>query len=483
VRMMRCILYRRVSTDMQAEEGFSLDAQKQRLLAYAESQGWTVVDDYCDDGYSAKNIDRPQMKRLIQDVKEKKFDIILVYRLDRFVRSVLDLHELLQLLDKHDVKFKSSTEIFDTTSATGRLFITLIATLAQWERETIAERVHMGMLKKVEQGQRNGAPAPYGYNLVDGKLLKNEEESKWVSYIFSRYGSVGSQTIAKELNSMGLRTKKGEIWSDFSVRYIMKNPIYSGAVRWNYETSSKGKRKKTGEETVTNFLQLDFEPLVTEDVFETTNKLLAKRSVQAFRSDNFYPFSGVAKCEKCGYGFTGASKTLKNGNIHRFYKCRGRISFGTCDAQAISEEVIESSFLDLLKLAETELDVGDSRDQKLNSIEIEKLLLNLARKKERTKELYIDGDITKDRYTSSIEEIKTEEARYHYMIQSVDDVRSTEKVKSFLRDIKNEWRILSYDKKKAAVHSIFESITIKIVEKAVPPNKKATIEIVDFKLI
>src|SRR5690606_13381288 len=167
---MRCAIYRRVSTDLQAEEGFSLEAQKNRLLAYAESQGWTVIEDYCDEGYSAKSLDRPEMQRLISDIKKKKFDVVLVYRLDRLVRSVLELHELLQLMERYDVRFKSATEIFDTTSATGRLFITLIATLAQWERETIAERVHLGMAKKAEQGERNGAPAPYGYDLVDGKL-------------------------------------------------------------------------------------------------------------------------------------------------------------------------------------------------------------------------------------------------------------------------------------------------------------------------
>lgn len=162
---MKCVIYRRVSTDMQVEEGISLDMQRLRLEQYAKSQGWVVVNDYCDEGYSAKNTERPAFQQMIKDMKKKQFDIILVYRLDRFTRSVSDLHSILKIMDEYNVKFKSSTEIFDTTTATGRMFITLVATLAQWERETTAERVRDSMHKKAELGLRNGAKAPMGYDL------------------------------------------------------------------------------------------------------------------------------------------------------------------------------------------------------------------------------------------------------------------------------------------------------------------------------
>jgi site-specific DNA recombinase len=478
---MRCALYRRVSTDMQAEEGFSLEAQRNRLEAFAQSQGWTIVEDYCDEGFSAKNIERPEMQRLISDIKKKKFDLVLVYKLDRFVRSVLDLHELLELMEKYDVKFKSATEVFDTTSATGRLFITLIATLAQWERETIAERVHMGMTKKVEQGERNGAPAPYGYDSKDGNLVVNHDEAKWVKYIFSRYGSVGSQTIAKELNSKGIRTKKGELWSDFSVRYILKNPIYTGYVRWNYETYSHGIRKKTGEAIITKVAQPDFEAIIDLEDFEEVQRLLSRRRTEAFRSDNFYPFSSVAKCEKCGYGFTGASKKQKNGKIHRYYKCRGRINMGVCDVQAIAEEVIEEAFLNLLDLAETEIEIAVEKPM-FDTEDIQKQLAHLKRKKERAEELYLDGDIPKDRYAAIMDDIRTEEFKLFEMLNSAAEVESVEDVKEILHNLKKEWHNYSYEVRKQAVHDLFESITIRLVEKAVPPHKKAVVEIADFKI-
>ncbi len=462
---------------MQAEEGFSLEAQKQRLEAYAKSQGWTIVDDYCDEGFSAKNTDRPEMQRLIADIKKKKFDVVLVYRLDRFVRSVLDLHEILQIMEKHDVRFKSATEIFDTTSATGRLFITLIATLAQWERETIAERVHLGMTKKAEQGERNGAPAPYGYDLIDGKLIKNNDEAKWVRYIFERYGYVGSQTIAKELNRKGVRTKKGEVWSDFSVRYVLRNPIYAGLVRWNYESYSKGIRKKTGEEVLTQISQEDFEAIIDKETFDEAQKIMAGRKNTAFRSDNFYPFSGVARCEKCGYSFTGGTK--KNG--YRYYKCRGRINFGVCDMPIISEQAIEEVFLEMLELAETDIEI-DIPEETMSQEEIQKRLNKLKTKKERTEELYLEGDISKDRYNKIVEEIKAEENELFSNMSAANNAETIALAKELIKNIKKEWHRFSNETKKRAIQSLFESITIRLVEPYRPGRgRKAKVEIVDYR--
>jgi site-specific DNA recombinase len=471
---MRTCIYRRVSTDLQAEEGFSLEAQRQRLEAYATSQGWSIVADYCDEGFSAKNTDRPQMQKLIADVKEKKFDVVLVYRLDRFVRSVLDLHELLQIMDKHDVRFKSATEVFDTTSATGRLFITMIATLAQWERETIAERVHMGMTKKSEQGQRNGAPAPFGYDLIEGNLIVNDE-SKWVKYIFDRYNSIGGTNIAKELNRKGIKTKKGEVWSDYSVRYVIRNPIYKGMVRWNYETTAKGKRTKTNEEITVEYMQKDFQPIISAEQFDHAQQLLKKRSVQAFRSDNFYPFTGILKCGQCGYPYAGAFRQMKN-KIHRFYKCKGRFSLGICDSQAIAEDAIENEVLKRIQMYDTLIHVKDDVDKD----DLNKQLTQLNRRKERTEELYIDGDIRKDRYTKMMQSIKEEETKIINELSSASDNKD---IRLILKNILEYWHEFTFEEKKEAMQSLFKSITIKIVEKAVPKQKKVVIQITDYELL
>ncbi|MFD1362685.1 recombinase family protein [Lentibacillus salinarum] len=480
---MRCAIYRRVSTDMQREEGFSLEAQKARLSAFAESQGWTVVDDYSDEGYSAKNMDRPALQRLIHDMKQQKFDVILVYRLDRFVRSVVDLHELLQMMDRYDVKFKSSTEAFDTTSATGRMFITIIATLAQWERETIAERVYENMLKRSEQGKRNGAPAPYGYDVINGNLIKNPEEAKWVQFIFSQYQTHGSQNIAKKLNTRGVKTKKGEIWSDFSIRYTLKNPIYSGYVRWNYESYSDGYRKKTGEEIIVPIEQEGFEPIITKETWDETQKLISRRSQMAFRSQTHYPFSGVAKCGKCGKSFTGGKKKRKSGGYYRFYKCQGRFKFGTCDVQTIAESSIEKAFLSILELEDVDPNVHSNIESEISPDQIKLQLEKIDEKKERLEELYIDGDIKKDRYRKKMKKIKLEEMEMAKLLEVENEVASDIEVKEVLQQIKKEWHNFNNETKKQAIHSLFEHITIRVVEPTKPGKNPVppVIEITDYQ--
>ncbi|TCJ05074.1 recombinase family protein [Cytobacillus praedii] len=467
---MRCAIYRRVSTEMQREEGFSLEAQKLRLNAFAESQGWKVVDDYCDDGYSAKNMDRPALRRLISDMKSQKFDVVLVYRLDRFVRSVTDLHELLKLMDQYDVKFKSSTEAFDTTSATGRMFITIIATLAQWERETIAERVYESMLKRSESGKRNGAPAPYGYDLENGNLIVNEEEAKWVKFIFSQYRTHGSQNIAKKLNARGVKTKKGELWSDFAVRYTLKNPIYAGFLRWNYESTSTGHRKKTGEEVIVPLEQENFEALIDKEDYDEIQQILKTRSQMAFRSETHYPFSGIAVCSNCGKNFTGSKKKRKSGGEFRFYKCQGRFKFGTCNVQTIAESSIEKAFLELLdlqndakpslksKYVEAETDIDTIKEQ----------LKRLSDRKERTKDLYIDGDISKEEYSKRIDKLSNEEKEISALLDKHDEEASEQELDTFLNQIKHEWYNLTDESKKAAIQTLFKSMTVELVEASKP---------------
>lgn len=483
---MRCVTYRRVSTEIQREEGFSLEAQKLRLKSFADSQGWTIVDDYADEGYSAKNMNRPALQRLIADMKLKKFDVILIYRLDRFVRSVADLHNLLRMMDTYDVKFKSATESFDTTSATGRMFISIIATLAQWERETIAERVYDAMLKRSEQGKRNGAPAPYGYDLIDKKMVINQFEANWVKFMFSTYQTHGSQNIAKKLNSQGLKTKNGAIWSDFSVRYTLRNPIYAGYVRWNYESFSTGHRKKTNNPIIVPIEQNDFEPIITKKEWDDTQKLLEERKHMAFRSETHYPFSGVAKCYKCGKSFTGSKKSRKDGTFRRFYKCQGRFKFGICDVQTINEKVIEKEFLKILDLDEVDPSISSNQlKMEIEPEQIKKQLNKAKHRKERLKELYIDGDISKDKYRKKMEEITSEEMGLAELLEAENEVATESEVKKVLKRIKDEWENIDNKTKKLAIRSLFDHITIELVTPSklggkytVPP----VIRITDYQL-
>ncbi|MFD2442892.1 recombinase family protein [Bacillus sp. CGMCC 1.16607] len=462
---MRCAIYRRVSTDMQVEEGVSLDNQLQRLRAFAESQGWTIVIEYVDEGISAKNIEgRPGIQSMMKGIIEKKFDVLLVYKLDRLVRRVKDLLELLMLMEKHEVMFKSATEPFDTTTPAGKLFITMIAAMAEWERETIAERVYDNLKHRAQEGNRNGGPAPYGYDYDDkGNLVINDEEAKWVRFIYKKYQTMGSQNIAKALNKNGIKTKKGVLWSDFSVRFILRNPIYSGKNRWNWRSPVKGKAY-TGNEIIKDINQEGFQAIIPEEEFNDIQKLSRERSSTAFRSDNHYPFSGVAKCWKCGNSFTGAFKKRKTGGVYRHYKCAGRFKYGVCDVQTIAEEAMETALLNFLSFDELDIEIHEDQEEfGLTKEELDKQLHKIRTKKERTKDLYIDGEYSKDEYKKKMDLLTIQENELLEQYEEFEQEASIEEIKIVLQNIKLEWPYLSFEAKKQAVQMLFESFTIELV--------------------
>ncbi len=174
-------------------------------------------------------------------MKENMFDCVLVYRLDRLTRSVLDLYTMLNKFDKYNVKFKSATEVYDTTNAMGRLFITLVAALAQWERENLAERVRMGMNQKAKEGKWTVSLTPLGFDKEGDYLVINEKEAAIVRELFDLYltGKYGVGKVAKILNQRGIKTKSGAMWHFNSVRYVLMNMIYMGTMRYNYRVNKE----------------------------------------------------------------------------------------------------------------------------------------------------------------------------------------------------------------------------------------------------
>lgn len=172
---------------------------------------------------------RPELKRMLKHIEQGLVDCVLVYRLDRLTRSVIDLYKLLEIFDKFNCKFKSATEVYDTNSAIDRMFITMVAALAQWERENLSERVRMGMEQKACEGKWVMNIPSYGYELdkENDTLQVNEKEAKIVRKIYHLYLSgKGMKKIANELNLMNIKTKAGHIWNNQKVGYVLDNPVY-----------------------------------------------------------------------------------------------------------------------------------------------------------------------------------------------------------------------------------------------------------------
>jgi site-specific DNA recombinase len=485
---MRTAIYIRVSTEEQAKEGYSVDAQKRRLTDFVNSQGWEVYDTFIDDGYSAKNLERPNMQRLIQAVKQKAIDVVLVYKLDRLVRSVIDLHELLELFEKYDVKFKSATEIFDTTTAIGRLFITIVAALAQWERENLAERVKMGMEQKHLKGERNGAVAPYGYDLVNGELVINPVEAQVVRRIFEMYRTKGIKQIVTQLNKEQAPKRGDFLWVYFTVNYILSNPVYCGKLRWN---NRKQNGRFTGEEIIVDG---NHPPIISVEEFEEAQRLRKMRQKEGKRSTSVFTYSGVLRCGRCNRSMIGFSKPRKN-DRKLFYRCTGRFNYGICDMPLIAEESITEALLSRLEInideevqkqialptTEQDKDTEDIRTM------LESELESIAKRKKKWQIAFANDAITIEELKSLTEEDRKREEFIKQQLLELphEKERSTwtvEELIQALHSLKDNWYQLDDTTRKMTISELYDSIVINtdVIKPTGGPGKRVPVEIIDW---
>jgi len=224
---MRAIGYARVSTNGQADNGESLDVQVGKIRAMAEVQGAELVDVIVDAGESARSLKRPGMGRVLDLVDSKAVAAVIVHKLDRLTRSVGDLADLLDTFDRRGVSLVSVSESLDTGTAAGRLVLNVMGSVAQWEREVIAERTREALASKKEKGQRVGT-VPFGYQVAEGGsgLVPNETEQRTLGAIKRlRANGHSLRAIAAKLNSKGHRTRRGSAWRHEYVANLLRGAV------------------------------------------------------------------------------------------------------------------------------------------------------------------------------------------------------------------------------------------------------------------
>jgi site-specific DNA recombinase len=229
----RAALYTRVSTEDQAKEGFSLDAQLDRLRSYAKAQGWQVAGEYIDEGHSGRTTKRPQYARMMEE--RANWDTLLVLKMDRIHRNSRNFMAMMDDLRRDHKEFASVTESLDTSTAMGRFVMDIIQRIAQLESDQIGERTYVGMEQKAKvRGGSLGKPAPFGYNYRDdGVLTPNLAEKPLVLGAFSRFHAGASKAeVATWLNEQGSRGRQGAKWTNWSVTQLLTNPTYAGALHW-----------------------------------------------------------------------------------------------------------------------------------------------------------------------------------------------------------------------------------------------------------
>ena len=220
---MKAIGYVRVSTEEQALTGVSIEAQEENIRAYCIAKEWDLIRVVRDSGYSAKDLNRPGMQEIISGCKRKDFDVVVILKLDRLTRSVKDLGHLVEdVFQKNDVAFSSLQDNFDTATANGRMVMNILATLAQWERDSISERTKDAMQFMKKNMKLIGA-VPFGYDCNDGSLSPNPDEAVVVQRMLSlRKRGKSYQKIAAHLNSKAIPSKTGGKWYPKTVMSILK---------------------------------------------------------------------------------------------------------------------------------------------------------------------------------------------------------------------------------------------------------------------
>lgn len=226
-------LYIRVSTQEQAKEGISLAAQENLLREYCKILNYDIYKVYIDDGYSAKNMNRPALKEMIEDIENYQFDSVMVWKLSRISRNVFDLLFLLKEFDKYNVKFISYSEQFDTNTAVGKLLLTVLASVAEFERETISDNVKTALTYRANLGKPT-ATQVLGYARIEEKLIVIPSESKIVQEIFMEYLECRNYSeVARRMNKRGYTGKRGKHFRCNQIKIIITNPVYIGINRWD----------------------------------------------------------------------------------------------------------------------------------------------------------------------------------------------------------------------------------------------------------
>lgn len=302
--MKKVAIYIRVSTARQDQEGYSIPLQKERLIAFCKAKGWVVAGIFVDPGHSGSSLERPGMERLIDGVEAGKFDVVLVYKLDRLSRSQKDTLYLIEdVFMANSVDFVSMQESFDTTTIYGRAMVGILSVFAQMERETITERTLMGRAGRAEEGLwHGGGTDPLGYDYIDGELVVNEQEAEQIRMVYDLYASGHSVTeITRRME--GYRTKHGD-WSHTStVGNVLDNPLYAGTVHFDGATG-EGKHDAI------------IAPGVDRIVKNRRDRL--KRAEAS--GDSNYLLTGMMYCGSCGARYFPNRRP--NGKV--VYSCHSR---------------------------------------------------------------------------------------------------------------------------------------------------------------
>ena len=388
-------LYIRVSTDRQAKEGDSLEEQESELRKFCEYRHFQIHKVFVERGKSGGNTNRPEYQKLVKDIEAKKINAVVVKKLDRLSRSLMDFEQLMIKLQAQDVGFISLRENFDTTMAMGKAMLRVALVFAQLEREQTAERIKDVFAWRAEQGLYNGGTRPFGYDSISSELVPHKQERKIVEFIFNTFLELKSTTlVAKECNNLGFKRRSGLLWDKREIHKILKRPIYKGFVMWNDQLHNGV-----------------HQPLITEATFEKIQDIFKDRDLRSPRNQINGLFKDFLVCGVCRNPMRPHYTKKKNGSVFRYYRCLSTINKAValtrCAGQYIPIEKANTWILDTivgyaaedrLQKIQVQIDHHNKSIQKeVQLLEAEAQRLEAALKTIRQKkDQYLDSLVTRD---------------------------------------------------------------------------------------
>lgn len=455
--MNRAALYIRVSTLEQAQEGYSVGEQKERLIAYCKAKDWLIADIYVDGGYTGSNLNRPGIQKLISETD--KFDLVLVYKLDRLSRSQRDtLYLIEEVFRPKGVDFISMQESFDTSTPFGKAMIGLLAVFAQLEREQIKERTWMGRVARAKTGlHHGGGNIPIGYEYEDGKLIVNPYEAEQVRKIYEWYLAGASlKGITDRLQDEGYTNKYSSYNSWSSVRNILGNETYTGTLHF-------------GDIVVEDA----HEAIISKEQFNAAQIMRGKRQEQygstAFQSKHL--LTGLLFCGHCGGRYY-----LRNTGKYSYYACysrtkqiKGMIKDPNCKnkiwkAQDL-EPIIDAQIRELLSSPQMAAEVATNKAKPVpttKNTDIERRIHDIDKQISKLMELYQQDDIPPELLGDKINKLYNERTALQSSLEPVvgPTAMPFDLVEELLSDAAQVWDFADEAQKKRIMQSLISRIVL-----------------------